>query len=138
VTRDDRLAGLPSASHEGHDNGTTTAPSNEPTRHPNDATEDNISGGEATATPSRTNSVTAQPAVNKKVNILDYASIELGRPAFQPMISEILARADGETGVAVCGPLGLSTSVRRTVASLSACKGAAGQGIYLHVEGLSW
>lgn len=138
VTRDDRFADLPSVSHEGHDNGTTTAPSNEPPRHPNRATEDDISGSGATATPSRNNSVTAQPAVSEKVNFLEYASIELGRPAFQPMISEILARADGETGVAVCGPLGLSTSVRRTVASLSACKGTARQGIYLHVEGFSW
>jgi ferric-chelate reductase len=49
-----------------------------------------------------------------------------------------MAQAEGETGVAVCGPLGLSTAVRMTVASLTGRKTTDVHGIYLHVEGFSW
>lgn len=138
VTRDDCLAELPSASHELHDNRTAATSLNEPIRYPYNATENDISGSEATTRPSLSNCVTVDPVVNEKVNILECASIELGRPAFQPMISDIVARADGEIGVAVCGPLGLSISAMRTVASLVTRQVTAGQGIYLHVEGFSW
>jgi hypothetical protein len=138
VTQDDSLADLPSASPEGHDNSTATASSNEPTKLPCIVTKGDFSGCEATATPSPSNSVTVHPGASDKVNISEWASIEPGRPAFDPMISDIVARADGETGVAVCGPLGLSTAVRMSVSSLISRKRTAEQGIYLHVEGFSW
>ncbi len=70
------------------------------------------------------------------------ASMESGRPNFHNMIWDLLDEAHGETGVAVCGPLGLSTALRSTVTSISdqraVHKGSGAQGIYLHVEGFCW
>ena len=70
------------------------------------------------------------------------ASMESGRPNFHDMLWDLLDEAHGETGVAVCGPLGLSTALRSTVTSISdqraVHKGSGAQGIYLHVEGFCW
>jgi ferric-chelate reductase len=57
---------------------------------------------------------------------------------FRPIMSDLISRAEGEIGVAVCGPLGLSTTCRMAAASLSGGRGTAGKGIYLHVEGFCW
>jgi ferric-chelate reductase len=138
ITRDDHLIDLSSAFHRGHDTNTAGPQAVEPTVHAHGSTEDDISGSEGTATPSLENSVTLQTVINEKTSLLECASIEIGRPAFQPMMSGLMARAEGETGVAVCGPLGLSTSVRMTVASLNGRKCKGWHGIYLHVEGFCW
>jgi ferric-chelate reductase len=77
-----------------------------------------------------------------KSSLLPCATFQSGRPDFHPMLWELLEQAEGETGVAVCGPLGLSSDVRRTVARCSderaVHKGTGAQGIYLHAEGFSW
>lgn len=59
---------------------------------------------------------------------------ESGRPNFSQTVLALLEHAHVEMGVAVCGPLSLSTAVRRTVAQSM----AASKGIYWHVEGFSW
>jgi hypothetical protein len=143
VTRDDGLADvLPQTPPEGRlDHKTATASSTEPTtKLPDDGTKGDVPGREATtATRSLGHSVPVLPSgASDTGDISEWASVEPGRPAFGPMMADIVARADGETGVAVCGPLGLSTAVRSTVAGLLSRKGPAKQGIYLHVEGFSW
>jgi hypothetical protein len=71
-----------------------------------------------------------------------FATFHSGRPDLQVLLEELLDEAKGESGVAVCGPLGLKTSVRNAVAKTSderaVHKGSGAQGIYLHVEGFSW
>jgi ferric-chelate reductase len=65
-----------------------------------------------------------------------------GRPTFEHLIWELADRAEGEMAIATCGPLGLSMSVRNTVARVSdqrgVHKGSGALGIYLHVEGFCW
>jgi ferric-chelate reductase len=65
-----------------------------------------------------------------------------GRPDFHAELWDLLGEAEGETGIAVCGPLGLSTAVRSAVVRISdqraVHKGTGAQGIYLHVEGFCW
>lgn len=79
----------------------------------------------------------ATDSSNEKMKIgLECAKIDSGRPICRTLLSDLLRRSEGETGVAVCGPLGLSTDVRKAVVSQSSITGA--QGIYLHVEGFGW
>lgn len=69
-----------------------------------------------------------------------YTSLHKGRPSldldtyFWPLLDD----AEGETAVAVCGPLGLSTQVRSAVVKVSderaVSKGSGAYGIYLWVE----
>lgn len=77
-----------------------------------------------------------------KSRILPCATFQSGRPDFYPLLWELLEQAEGETGVAVCGPLGLSCDVRRTVVRCSderaVHKGTGAQGIYLHSECFGW
>lgn len=77
-----------------------------------------------------------------KSRVLPCALFYSGRPKFREMFSEQLEGALGETGVAVCGPLGLSSEVRRTVVWCSdqraIHKGTGAQGIYLHAESFGW
>lgn len=65
-----------------------------------------------------------------------------GRPAFQPLLWELADRAEGEMAIATCGPMGLSSTLRNTVARLSderaVHKGSGAQGVYLHVESFGW
>jgi ferric-chelate reductase len=65
-----------------------------------------------------------------------------GRPPLKSLLWELLDMAEGETGVAVCGPMGLMTSVRNTVAAVSeqrgASKGTGAEGVYLHAECFAW
>ena len=79
---------------------------------------------------------------SKSSSIDDTATLQSGRPPIEDMIWDILDHADGETGIAVCGPLGLSTRCRRAVARISdergVHKGTGAQGVYLHVEGFAW
>jgi ferric-chelate reductase len=77
-----------------------------------------------------------------KSRILPCATFHSGRPDFYPLLWELLEQAEGETGVAVCGPLSLSSDLRRTVVRCSderaVHKGSGAQGIYLHSECFGW
>ncbi|CAI7564274.1 unnamed protein product [Penicillium pancosmium] len=69
-------------------------------------------------------------------------TIESGRPQLKPLLWDLLDHAKGETGVAVCGPLGLVSCVRNTVATVSeqrgSNKGTGAEGVYLHAESFAW
>jgi ferric-chelate reductase len=67
----------------------------------------------------------------------DCAITEFGRPDIERILTEISGQAKGETGVAVCGPLGMNATTRRAVAKLQSPKWGR-KSIYLHVEGFSW
>jgi ferric-chelate reductase len=77
-----------------------------------------------------------------KKHRLESAAMLSGRPDFHSVLWELLDQAEGETGIAVCGPLGLGTAVRSAVVRISdqraVHKGTGAQGIYLHVEGFCW
>lgn len=77
-----------------------------------------------------------------KRGIHSYATFQSGRPSLYDLVSESANQAEGEMGVAVCGPMGLSTTARTTVARLSddraIHKGTGAQGICLHVESFCW
>lgn len=70
------------------------------------------------------------------------ATFNSGRPSFYSSLWEFLDQAEGESGIAVCGPFGLNATVRNTVAGISderaVHKGTGAQGIYLHTEGFCW
>jgi len=76
-----------------------------------------------------------------RMPVLPCAAFFSGRPAIPELISELLDGADGESGVGVCGPIGLSTTVRNSVVQISdqraIHKGTGAQGCYLHVESFS-
>jgi ferric-chelate reductase len=78
----------------------------------------------------------------KKSGVLPCAEFYSGRPDFYKLLWSLLENAEGETGVAVCGPLGLSSDVRRTVVRCSderaVHKGTGAQGVYLHAECFGW
>lgn len=78
-------------------------------------------------------------AVNNPV--LQCAALQTGRPCFDDLFRDVVCQAEGETAVAVCGPLGLSVSVRSAVVKISdelaVHKGTGAQGMYLHVESFS-
>jgi ferric-chelate reductase len=61
-------------------------------------------------------------------------TIQAGRPNIHAILAEIQSRATGEMGVAVCGPMGLAASARRSVTSLQ----GKPKGIYLHAESFGW
>jgi ferric-chelate reductase len=67
-----------------------------------------------------------------------YATIASGRPDLRPLMWTLSDQAHGEMGVGVCGPLELSSCIRRMVAGISdergVSKGTGAHGIYLHVE----
>ena len=79
---------------------------------------------------------------SKSYSLSDTAVLQSGRPPIEDIMWNVLDHADGETGIAVCGPLGLSTRCRRAVARISdergVHKGTGAQGVYLHVEGYAW
>jgi ferric-chelate reductase len=75
-------------------------------------------------------------------SILPCATFQSGRPDIYSMLWELLEEAEGETGVAVCGPLGLNSDVRTKVVRCSderaVHKGTGAEGIYLHSECFAW
>lgn len=77
-----------------------------------------------------------------KNRILPCALFYSGRPNIKTILERELEQAEGETGVAVCGPLGLNSEVRRCVVKLSderaVHKGTGAQGIFLHAESYGW
>ncbi|KAK4503445.1 hypothetical protein PRZ48_004360 [Zasmidium cellare] len=76
--------------------------------------------------------------IGRRMPNLPCAVFYSGRPQFHAVISDLLDNADGEAGIAACGPLGLTQEVRNTVVRLSderaIHKGTGAQGCYLHVE----
>lgn len=90
---------------------------------------------------SRTTSLASLKSGTKS-RVLPCALFQSGRPDFYTLLWDLLARAEGETGVAVCGPLGLNSDVRRSVVRCSderaVHKGTGAQGIYLHAECFGW
>jgi hypothetical protein len=73
---------------------------------------------------------------------LPFATFVSGRPNLNGIVWNLAEQAEGEMGIYACGPLGLSTEVRNTVASVSderaVHKGTGAEGIYLHVESFCW
>jgi NAD(P)H-flavin reductase len=69
-------------------------------------------------------------------------SLCYARPDFNGLLGKCLDEAQGETAVAVCGPLGMGSAVRWTVAAASDSravhKGSSAEGVYLHVECFGW
>ncbi|GKZ30499.1 hypothetical protein AbraIFM66950_009338 [Aspergillus brasiliensis] len=65
-------------------------------------------------------------------------SFQQGRPSFDGYIEDAVLQAKGEIAVAVCGPIGLTVSVRQAVVrvsdDLAVCKGSGLPGVFLHVE----
>ena len=76
----------------------------------------------------------------RRQELLSYTSrcsvttIQSGRPDLKEIIKEAQGKADGEIGVAVCGPVELTAETRRVVAGLD-WKGGS---IYLHSESFGW
>lgn len=74
-----------------------------------------------------------------RMPILPCAAFYSGRPDISEILSALLDHADGESGVAVCGPVDLTKTVRNTAVRLSdhraIHKGTNAQGLYVHVEG---
>jgi ferric-chelate reductase len=73
---------------------------------------------------------------------LPFATFVSGRPNLNGIVWNLAEQAEGEMGIYACGPLGLSTEIRNTVASVSderaVHKGTGAEGIYLHVESFCW
>ena len=63
-------------------------------------------------------------------------AVHTGRPNLSKVVEDIVEPANGDCGVAVCGPLSMSVDVRNTVACL-AMKNTK-QSAYLHVEGFAF
>jgi hypothetical protein len=65
-----------------------------------------------------------------------------GRPDVYNLLLASIMRATGESGVCVCGPIGLTTSIRAAVTMISddraVHKGTGAQGIYLHVANVDY
>lgn len=65
--------------------------------------------------------------------------VRSGCPDIETIIWEMLECAEGESGIAVCGPLSLGMRCRKAVSRVSGQrgvhKGTGAQGVYLHVEG---
>ena len=68
------------------------------------------------------------------ISLSGFSTLRFCRPNIPKVISEALMDADGEIAVAVCGPVSLSASVRRAVASSDGGR----FGIYLHAESFGW
>ena len=101
------------------------------------------SGAAATASLSLSSPSTGAPCCsNKEKNLSSIATFKSGRPPIYELLWELLEQAQGETGVATCGPLSLNATVRNAVAKISderaVHKGTGNQGIYLHAEGFCW
>ncbi|KAK0909535.1 ferric-chelate reductase Frp1 [Friedmanniomyces endolithicus] len=89
-----------------------------------------LSGDDGINLPEYTQEPRQEPQKSAKIPC---ATVVTGRPAMKVIVPDLALQAQGELGVAVCGPLGLSTAVRNTVA-VSMGK----RPIYLHVEGFGW
>jgi hypothetical protein len=77
-------------------------------------------------------------AASRSLRSLPFATLASGRPDMNELVWGLAEQAEGEMAIFACGPLGLSTGIRNTVASISneraVHKGTGAEGIYLHVE----
>ncbi|KAF7188478.1 Ferric/cupric reductase transmembrane component 7 [Pseudocercospora fuligena] len=77
----------------------------------------------------------------RKMPFLRCATFYSGRPDVREVLETLVDGADGESGVAVCGPTGLITTTRNTLVRISderaIHKGTGAQGCYLHAETFS-
>ena len=82
------------------------------------------------------------PMALLRSRLASFSTLTSGRPDIRSILWAALDDAQGETGVAVCGPAALNKAVRNTVASVSdqrgASKGTGAEGVYLHCEGYEW
>lgn len=82
------------------------------------------------------------PNNNNNTTTLAPSSFRSGRPDIHSLIWQLLDQAEGESGVACCGPVGLNARVRNCVVSIcderAVCKGSGEEGVYLHCEGFAW
>ncbi|TVY42219.1 Ferric/cupric reductase transmembrane component [Lachnellula subtilissima] len=62
-------------------------------------------------------------------------TFQSGRPNLGILLSEAKTKQNGNTGVAVCGPLGLTAATRRQVAGMQSLNGRE---VYLHAETFGW
>ena len=92
--------------------------------------------------PCGTNATPTPDPTHTPPSISTISTLHTGRPEIYSLLSTALSRATGETGIGVCGPLGLNARVRTEVVKISndraMHKGTGAQGIYLHVEGFGW
>lgn len=67
--------------------------------------------------------------------------VQRGRPSLDQTVESVVAAANGECGVAVCGPFSMNMSVRNAVAGLTLGRSSGGntasRDVYLHVEGFA-
>ncbi|CAK1356680.1 Ferric/cupric reductase transmembrane component 7 [Cercospora beticola] len=82
-----------------------------------------------------------QTPLGIRLPFLSCATFYSGRPDVDRLISILLDGACGESAISVCGPLGLTSTVRNTLVRQSDAraihKGTGAQGCYLHVESFS-
>lgn len=87
-------------------------------------------------------SSSTNPCSTTSVTTLPPSSFLTGRPDIHNLTNHLLDRAQGESAVACCGPVGLNARVRNAVVSIcderAVCKGSGEEGVYLHVEGFAW
>ncbi|KAF8849426.1 ferric reductase-like protein like transmembrane component [Acephala macrosclerotiorum] len=80
--------------------------------------------------------------VSGSLKSLPFAKLVSGRPHIREIVLDLAEQAEGEMAVFACGPLGLCTGIRNTVASVSderaVHRGTGAEGIYLHVESFGW
>jgi ferric-chelate reductase len=71
-----------------------------------------------------------------------WTTVQFQRPSIDSLLWQGLCEAEGETAIAVSGPLRLCAAARTTVVKISderaVHKGTGAQGIYLHVENCQW
>jgi ferric-chelate reductase len=87
---------------------------------------------------SRSDATGRKPGKFTESGLSSCVTFHSGRPSLYSTLCTLTEKAKGEMGVGVCGPMGLSASVRTTVARISddraIHKGSGAQGICLHVE----
>ena len=85
---------------------------------------------------------TVSPIALLRARLAPFSTLTSGRPDIRSILWAALDNAQGETGVAVCGPAALNKAVRNTVTTVSdqrgASKGTGAEGVYLHCEGYEW
>ena len=72
-----------------------------------------------------------------------FATIRSGRPSIEAIIRDELVKSEGELGIGVCGPKGLSIGCRQATTNICRERRAVNgisqtPRIYLHVEGFGW
>jgi hypothetical protein len=99
------------------------------------------SGSSSSASSLSPASIPARRREGRRMPALPCATFYSGRPDIRAILSDVLDAAEGESAVAVCGPIGLSQETRNVVVGLSderaVHKGTGAQGVYLHVESFS-